>query len=1121
MRRRILMVATFLTCIAVISRAGGPAFIAGSGYASGVEGQALVWANASVQYFTDQGNLSPILSGAQADAMVASAFGAWTTNSTTLTASQGGHLAEDVNGSNIVVASGVITAPADVTPSAAGTPVGIVYDYDGTVTDALLGEGAGDVADCFTNAVYGGPDNFSMVGNIVHAIVVINGVCAATSAQLPDVQYRLVRLLGRIIGLGWSQANVNVQTQNPPPTDADFAGFPVMHFTDSISCVPISACYPNAAVPKMDDIDALVRLYQGFQQPSGRIYGGVYFTDASGNAAQPMQGVNVVARLIDAFGQPSRQYVATSVSGFSFCGNAGNIIDGYVDGSGLRYDRWGSNDPSLEGFFDLGQLFIPPGQTIAEYQLSVEPLDPYWSLGVEPYGPAQVAPSGAFAPVVVTVTNGSNAERDILMLQDEIAQAHPGSGSTYAKPAALPQDGAWGSWVSGYGSTDWFEFTAQANRTASIAVTALDETGQPTENKLSPVIGIWQLSDKSGDPAPASTPSAFNSPTWGLTRLDAQFGTTGTYRVGIADLRGDGRPDYFYQASLLYSDTVIPARLSLAGGLVTLNGIGFNPGLLVSIGGNNATTLSASASRIQAAMPAGVQDGTATIQVTDPVSGAFSQMIGALGYGAQSTDRLILLQGGEPSTPVGSAAANAVRVRVVAADGITPVSGATLAWSATNGSQFLVCGGASSCSVLSDEAGESSSLVTPTAAGQSTITIALAPASYAPPQTQQTTVVGTSTALDLVAVTPTRWVGQGATIAVPLAVQTLDLGAPKANVTVHFSVTNGAAALSAGSATTNASGLATITASVTNQNADVQVSACVAPGNSPCQTFTLFSTAASAWTLETVSGSSQTVTTGQAFQRLMMRVTDGSPAANPVMGVSVAFLTMLAGVSSNPGGPPAGGESLGGSGGQPILLGSSRANVITDQNGTAFITPSAGNVGPCDLFVTVSAGASTTQFQMENLAAIVLEQPTTLRTEAPVPAPEMHFDLQTPASQSAVVPLFAVPEAGLSSDPLADAPPNACSDQTADACGDHGSPPTSTPVLPAASEPTETGPSPGLKAAEAEASKKVTGPRRAESASALAKSATPLPVQSDDNPSKGFPVDKRSCQVLAGDGPIF
>ena len=395
MRSRILLLAVLLICSAVASRAGGPAFVAGSGYNPGVEGQSLIWANGSVQYFTDQGNLSPILTSAQADAFVATAFSAWTSIAgAALTASQVGHLNEDVNGSNIETnGEGVVTAPADITPSATTTPVGIVYDYDGTVTDALLGEGAGSPDDGFTNAVYGGPDNFSAAGNIVHALVVINGVCAATSTQLPDVQYRLVRVLGRILGLGWSQANVNVQTRNPAPSSADFAGFPVMHFTDSTSCVPITACYSNAAVPTVDDIDALTRLYPGSGNPqaTGRLYGSVYFTDASGNALQPMQGVNVVARLM-VLGQPSRQYVATSVSGFAFCGNAGNIIDGYLDGNGLPYDRWGSNDPSLEGFFDLGQLTIPTGQTTAQYQLSVEPLDPLWSMGVEPYAPTQVTP---------------------------------------------------------------------------------------------------------------------------------------------------------------------------------------------------------------------------------------------------------------------------------------------------------------------------------------------------------------------------------------------------------------------------------------------------------------------------------------------------------------------------------------------------------------------------------------------------------------------------------------------------------------------------------------------------------------------------------------------------------
>ena len=55
MRPRILAVAILLICSAIASRAGGPAFIAGSGYAPGVEGNPLIWANGTVQYFTDQG----------------------------------------------------------------------------------------------------------------------------------------------------------------------------------------------------------------------------------------------------------------------------------------------------------------------------------------------------------------------------------------------------------------------------------------------------------------------------------------------------------------------------------------------------------------------------------------------------------------------------------------------------------------------------------------------------------------------------------------------------------------------------------------------------------------------------------------------------------------------------------------------------------------------------------------------------------------------------------------------------------------------------------------------------------------------------------------------------------
>jgi hypothetical protein len=336
------------------------------------------------------------------------------------------------------------------------------------------------------------------------------------------------------------------------------------------------------------------------------------------------------------------------------------------------------------------------------------------------------------------------------------------------------------------------------------------------------------------------------------------------------------------------------------------------------------------------------------------------------------------------------------------------VSGATIAWSATNGLQFSTCSGASSCSVLTDEAGESSSGVTPTATGASTITVALAPASYSPPQSQQATVVGTSTALDLAALTPTRWIGQGATLSVPLTVEALDLAVPQANVTVNFVITKGTATLSASSATTNSSGFATIHAQITNQSADVQVSACAAPNNSPCQTFTMFSTPPSLWMLETVSGSSQVVPEGQAFQPLAMRVTDGSAVSNPVMGVNVTFQTTLARVPEN---------------GMPVVLGSSQTQVVSAQDGLASIVPSAGSVGPCDLLIAVSAGPSTAQLQMETVAAIVVAQPKNSggKAQSPMPGRRFIWPVGSQASTSPSLPilLFAVPEV-LSLDNAAD-----------------------------------------------------------------------------------------------------
>jgi len=971
--RRLLVVCIFLIGNVLCAVAGGPAYVAGSGFDPAVKGQSLVWAGGNLQYFTDQGDLSPILDGPQADLMVSDVFTHWTTvPGAAITATQAGHLAEDVSGANVVgFPDGTYSIPADIQPSAVSTPLGIVYDIDGQVTDAMLGAGAGAIDFCFTNAVFGGPDNFSFDAHLTHALVVINGVCVAQTSQVPDVRYRLTRTLGRVLGLGWSQADVNVITRNPVPVPDDFEGFPVMHFLDPVGCAPVSICYPDAEVPKMDDRAAISRLYP-VGAVKARIHGSVFFTDGSGNGTQPMQGVNVVARRVDS-GQPSRQFVAASVSGFRFRGNGGNTINGFVDVKGQPFDFFGSDDVTVEGAFDLAGLEIPNGTGSVKYQLSVEGLDANWSEGVGPYAPTQVAPSGVFTPVVVTVQPGSDTVQDVLMQGSAIAQIDRATGSSYETPAVLPQGGGWGALLSGYGVADWLQFDVQANRTASVSVTALDETGQPTESRAAPVIGIWPLSDQSGGPAPSSTPSAFNTVVSGMTRLDAQFTSGGPFRLGVADARGDGRPDYFYSANVLYSDTVTPARVGMRGGPATMHGLGFNQGLQVNVGAASGVVFSVGANDLLASLPQGIQDGTATITVNDPASGGFSQMTDAVTYGAAASDMLLLLLGSEPLTPVGAEAPNPVRVRVVAADGITPVSGATVAWSTTNGTSLSVCGGASSCSALSDESGIASTQVTPTAIGTISITAMLAPASYTPPQSRQATLVGTESSLDLGAVEPTRWVGQGATIDVPITVRALNLGAPLSNATINFRVSKGVATLSSVSATTDATGYASTTVHLINQTADVQVTACVAPNNAPCQTFTMFATPASNWRIENAGGSTQVVFAGQAFQPMVLRVSDSASPSNPVIGVNLIFDVTIARLPKNGEGGGGGDDGGGGrGGGTPVILGTYEVRIASGDGGIASWVPTVQDVqGYCDLLIALSAGPASSQFHLQVVEPIV------------------------------------------------------------------------------------------------------------------------------------------------------
>ena len=958
---RLALVAAIVGLFAVGMRAGGPKCVAGTSYFdSTMTGQPLVWSQGAITYFTDQGDLSPILPNASANSFVANALSVWTAVPTAaLAANSGGQLAEDVNGTNVYLNSdGTITMPADIQSSATGTPLGFVYDYDGAVTDALLGAGAGGSGQCFFNAVYGGNDNYGTLAVYQHGLIVINGQCAQQSSQLTDVEYRLVRVIGTVLGLGWSQANLNVQT-TPHPTSDDYAGFPVMHFMDAWGCIPITVCYPNPYQLSMDDAAVVSRLYpvtaqnqssfpgkQIFSATTARIHGSVYFTDVHGNGTSPMQGVNVVARWIDpTTGQPSRRYVASSVSGFLFSGNEGNPITGFYDATGDPYNEWGSNNASQEGFFDLAGLQLPNGGS-AQYQLSVEALDPHWSQAVGPYSPGPVAPSGTFSPITVTVTAGVDVAQDVLMAGS--AKSLPAAPSSWTSPAALPSGGDWNSSLNSNGVVSYFLVPAQANRTLSVSVTALDDSGKPSELKMQPVIGMWAASDPQGTAPPAFTPSPFNQLTPGVTRLDAQVSTSSNFLLGISDARGDGRPDYHYHARVLYADTVSPARLATNGGVVVVSGSGFAQGLTATIGGSSATTLATSSSQMVLAAPA-FADGPQNVTVTDPVSGASTTMTGALAYGALASDNIVLLSGSNPSTPVGAQAPNPVSVQVFAADGVTPVNGATIGWNGTNGVQLSACGSASSCLVATDQSGKATTWLTPSAAGVATIVATVAPGVYSPTKSVSATLNATESASDIGIATPAVWVSQGATVSVPLTVRVLSNGSPRSNVQVNYTVVAGSGTLSAASSVSNSAGYASVNLSVSQISALVQVSACIAPSNAPCGVFYASPVPVSRQILQQVSGAGQ-VSTGQAFQPVVLRVSDSAAPANNVLGAPVSFLTTVlrapSGNSSNPV--------------TPVILKVTQNLANSDVNGLVSVVPSSGGFSaPVEVDVYATAGTSS------------------------------------------------------------------------------------------------------------------------------------------------------------------
>jgi hypothetical protein len=724
--------ATLAFVLPTAALGGGPRWIAGASYFNpSVAGHPLVWKSGIVNYYTDLGDLSSTVTQTQANAMVAQAAALWSQVPTAaLRIHAAGSLAEDVSGSNFLKASDGKTLPEDIESSAIGTPVGVIYDADGAVLDKLQGEDASNPLSCVTNGVTTLVDNYAADASIVHALMIVNGRCTADTAHIALLQYELLRGFGCILGLDWGQANDGMFPDTITPDG--LLGWPLMHPVEKLCNSNGNPCMTGVISPRTDDLAALNRLYPvNFANIASypdktaatatiSIQGTISFRDGQG-----MQGVNVTARpLNEKSDEPDMRYPAATVSGSLFSGNAGNSVTGLLSGTGAPLARFGTDTATFEGWYELSDIPLPPGVSQADYQLTFEPVNPLYT-GDESVGPyilGQITPSGTMPVIILRgLKAGSAITRDIV-IEDSAADANSGNAGLEIAPSPIPITGEWLARLGSYGASNWRRWHMRGNRQVTIEAQPIDEQGRETEDKARIVVGVWNGDDPLGTEPAVRALQPFNAQPAGLTTLSFESGNDGDVRTGFADQRGDGRPDFLYRGRVLYADTVSPSRISLAGGAIVVDGIGFRPSNVLTVNGLTARITSFSPTEITAIAPASAGiTGNVAVTVTDPLTQGWTTIeAGAsdgLSYDSATGDEIILITAPANAIPIGVQLP--FTVKALKSDR-TAAAGVTVTFALIGGTAALGCG-AALCQVVTGGDGLATVNVAPSATAAATV----------------------------------------------------------------------------------------------------------------------------------------------------------------------------------------------------------------------------------------------------------------------------------------------------------------------------------------------------------------------------------------------------------------
>ncbi|MGA9062224.1 MAG: IPT/TIG domain-containing protein [Terracidiphilus sp.] len=876
--------------------AGGPKYIAGTAFFNpAVLGVPIHWAGGQVNYYVDQGPLSSFVTNQQATAMVDAAAALWSAVPTAgVTLTDIGSLNEDVNGSNIQVnSSGQITAPADVTSSATNYPLAVIYDADGSVIDAIFGATTIQPDACQNNGVYVWMDNLNPDATIAHGIILLNGLCATNANLLEMMSYQIERALGRILGLDYSQVNSGALSNVEPGATQ---GWPIMQPLSGVCGSSGGQCIPDPSVLHYDDIAALNRIYpitaanlssfpskQLTAVNTVSIQGTVSFRTGYG-----MQGVNVVARPLDSNGNPLYQYTVTAVTGANFNGNHGNPVTGFIDTSGNPLTMWGSNDPALQGSFDLSGILLPPGVTSATYQITFESINPLYILedSVGPYTQGQVTPSGTLNSVTLSnLAAGSTQTLTVTAADSPVAGFNDAIGAE-SQPRPMPAGGLWCGRLSQVGQTDWFTFPVRGNRLFTVVTQALDETGAPSNSKAMPSIGVWDAFDPVGA-TPVGAAPGLNGLATGETWLRVASNADDIVRIGIADLRGDGRPDYAYDGWLLYADTVSPPRLPASGGPIVIQGMGFRLADTVLVGGQPALVTSISPNQITAIAPPAASGvtGSVDVEVDDlPTLYAAAIIPGGVSYDSGTGDALTLDTAPSGTVPIGVPLPFTV---TALGPTLAPAGGVTVIYTVTSGTATLACG-LPVCSVVATGDGRATMNLTAVDGTWSIVTASLTNGSGIQAQ------FAGGTPPVLASLTPQLYLAAGAAFTWTVQALVLSNGLPLAGQSVAWQTPSGCgiAAQCPGAALTNSAGIATmmLTVGPLAEGQTVSINACL-NGTSQCVAFTAYGARPEYALLEPISGTSQSLSASATPSQIALRLLDMD--GHPMAGGTVALYQAL------------------------------------------------------------------------------------------------------------------------------------------------------------------------------------------------------------------------------------